>query len=157
VQAYQDLVLALGQTLGFRSADLDDTAADVFAEVWLALPGFEGRSSLGTWIYRIAIRVFIRRRRSAPTVTGLSHEIADDPQPPPSQRLEAEESRQRLWHAVAQLDPRSAAAVELYYRQGWPLAQIAEALECPQGTVKTLLFRARASLREALSSQEVLP
>ena len=69
--------------------------------------------------------------------------------------METMELRERLWEAVAALDSRAAAVVELHYRQGWPLPDIAEVLDCPVGTIKTVLFRAREQLRNVLSSQEI--
>jgi RNA polymerase sigma-70 factor (ECF subfamily) len=71
----------------------------------------------------------------------------------PAERAERSEMHRRLWDAVAELEPRSCMAIELYYRQGLPLEEIAAALECPVGTVKTLLFRAREELRKALRDE----
>ena len=73
----------------------------------------------------------------------------------PDVRVETLETKERVWAAVAKLDPRQATAVELYYRREWPLEQIAATLECPVGTIKTLLFRAREQLRAVFTRQEI--
>jgi RNA polymerase sigma-70 factor (ECF subfamily) len=117
---------------------------------------------LGTWVYRIAYRVIVKartkRRRHAtvalpdePSATPAANESG------PVERAERTETAEAIWAAVEALDERSATAVELYYRREWPLEKIADVLECPIGTVKTLLYRARERLRTLLSSQEVVP
>jgi len=160
VSEHQATVLGLGQSLGLRGADLDDAAAEAFAAVYRALPRFEARSELGTWVYRIAYRVIVKarakRRRHATAVLN-------EEQPPtssdagPVERAERAESAAAVWAAVESLDDRSATVMELYYRRELPLEKIAEVIECPVGTIKTLLHRARQRLREILSEREVNP
>ncbi len=155
VNEHQSLVLALGQSLGLSGPDLDDAAAEVFAGIYQALPRFEGRSALRTWVYRIALRILTRfRQRARRNPAPLPPEgLSQRSEPPPGLRLEENEMNQRVWAAVARLDAKQAAVIELHYRQGWPLDQIAQALPCPVGTVKTLLFRARQRLRELLERE----
>jgi len=159
VERHQALVLGLCQSLGLRGADSDDAAAEAFAAVYRALPGFDGRAELATWIYRIAWRTIIkvRQRLRRSVAAELSEDRADAGQPPPESAAEQKETNERIWQAVAALDERQAAAVEMHYRRGWPIEQIAEVLECPTGTVKTLLFRARERLRAVLSREEIVP
>jgi RNA polymerase sigma-70 factor, ECF subfamily len=159
VDRHQRLILSLGQSMGFDNADLDDAAAEVFANVYLALPGFQGRSRLRTWVYSIAVRTFNkhRQRRAGPGAMPITDGIHDPHSTSPDRRMQDKELYERLWAAVATLDARSAAAVDLYYRHGWKLDEIAAALECPAGTIKTLLFRAREQLRRVLAAQESPP
>jgi RNA polymerase sigma-70 factor (ECF subfamily) len=158
VRLYAPVVTGLGQSLGLRGADLDDAAADVFAQVYQSLGKFRGDSQLGTWVYRIAVRVMTRARTR--NRNRRSNSITTDP-PAAGESvgdgLMDREIAAAVWAAVATLDPRSAAVVEFYYRQGWPVEKIAEVLECPVGTVKTLLFRARAKLKPVLIEAEVYP
>jgi RNA polymerase sigma-70 factor (ECF subfamily) len=158
VHGHQHIILGLAQSMGFNGPDLDDAAAEVFAGVFRSLPRFEGRSAVGTWVYQIALRTLWKQRRARTRNARLTVEIpVDHPdagQPGPGQASETDESRRRLWDAVAALDERQATAVELHYRQEWPLEQIALAMGCPVGTVKTLLFRGREKLRQVLAAQE---
>ena len=65
----------------------------------------------------------------------------------PMQSASDEERDRLVWLAVAKLEPRQAIAVELFYRREWSVQQVAEALACPENTVKTLLFcRARLKM-----------
>ncbi|HEX2972534.1 MAG TPA: RNA polymerase sigma factor, partial [Tepidisphaeraceae bacterium] len=156
VDEHQALVLMLGQSMGLFGMDLEDAAAETFSNVYRALPKFEARSSLRSWIYRIALRTFahFRRRRRRQATVALPEELHDRGQVSPDQHLAEVETNERIWALVARLDAREAAAVELHYRQGWSLDEIADTLECPVGTVKTLLFRGRQRLREAIGGKE---
>jgi RNA polymerase sigma-70 factor (ECF subfamily) len=156
VDAHQRIVLGLGQSLGLSGADLDDAAAEVFAAVYRALPSFQGRSSLGTWVYCIACRTLwkMRQRGARQPVESLDSDPLDAQSPRPDELAEEAEQQQRLWKEVAALEPRQAMVVELFYRRGWPTDQIAVVMECPVGTVKTLLFRARERLKERLARKE---
>ena len=69
----------------------------------------------------------------------------------PLDQAAASEEEQLIWTAVAQLEPRQAMAVELHYRRGFAVEEIAAVMECPEGTIKTLLFRARERLRQRLA------
>jgi RNA polymerase sigma-70 factor (ECF subfamily) len=157
VERHQATVLGLCQAMGLRGADCDDAAAEVFANVFRALPRFEGRSALGTWVYRIACRTIpkVRGRSRKHKSASLPEEQIDRAQASPLEHSQATEANEKIWAAVAQLPEREAMAVEMFYRHQWPIEQIASALECPQGTVKTLLFRARQKLKESLARQEI--
>lgn len=157
VQSHQGIVLGLGQSQGFRGPDLDDAAAEVFAAVYRSLPRFEGRSALSTWIYQIACRTMwkLREKRKRDRPQGTVEDRVDPASPTPARLAEEADVREKLWAAVAELDPRQATAVELFYRREWPLEKIAETMECPIGTVKTHLFRAREQLRRSLPQEDL--
>jgi RNA polymerase sigma-70 factor (ECF subfamily) len=154
VERCQGLVMGLCQSLGMHGTDRDDAAAEAFAAVYSALPGFDGRSAPTTWVYCIAWRTIARFRKKR-SATAAVESAADRPDhnPGPRATAEAAETRQRVWSAVANLEPRQAAAVEMFYRRDLSVEEIAAILQCPTGTVKTLLFRAREQLRRTLASE----
>src|SRR5581483_10158652 len=88
VETHQRIVLGLGQSMGLRGADLDDAAAEAFANVYRSLPRFEGRSAIGTWVHQIACRTFWkqRERRDAHRTSELTDDPADAGQVPPDER-----------------------------------------------------------------------
>jgi RNA polymerase sigma-70 factor (ECF subfamily) len=158
IRRHEPVVLGLCQSMGMTGPDMDDAAAEVFANVLRALPNFEGRSSLATWVYRISCRTITKVRARMRKARGveLPAEQVDDDQRSPFEESESAELYQRLWSEVARLDDREAMAIELYYRRELSVEDVAASLECPTGTVKTLLFRARQKLRERLAPLEVV-
>jgi RNA polymerase sigma-70 factor (ECF subfamily) len=153
VDSHQRIVLGLAQSMGLRGADLDDAAAEAFAAVYRALPKFEARSSIATWVYQIACRTFwkLRQKRDANPTATLDQDFADARHLSPLDQAAASEQQAAIWSAVAALEPRQAMAVELHYRRGFAVEEIAVVMECPEGTIKTLLFRARERLRQRLA------
>ena len=158
VERHQRLVMGLAQSMGLRDHWLDDAAAEVFGQVFRALPSFQGRSALSTWIYQIATRTLYKVRAKAKK--SRQHQaLAVDPidrraDANPSALLQKNERDERLWAAVATLDPRQAMAIDLYYRQGMGVEEIAGIMSCPENTVKTHLHRARQRLRDMLGAEE---
>jgi RNA polymerase sigma-70 factor, ECF subfamily len=158
VRQHQQMVLGLGQSLGLRGADLDDAAAEAFAAVFRSIPRFQGKSELGTWVYRIAYRVIVkarekRKRQRADELPDDAAAVSDRP----GDAIEQDETAGAVWAAVEKLEVRQAAVVEMFYRRDWPIEKIATTMNCPVGTVKTLLFRARQRLKELLGGQELVP
>ena len=150
VQLFQDRIFSLCQSVGLRGADIDQAAADIFSAVYLALPGFDGRSALGTWIYQIAFRTALRQRKRAARHThgNLPENLSA---PHGSDTVEEADTRENIWRCVAALGSQTAMIVKLYYQDGLPLPEIAEITGRPVGTIKTILFRARQQLSESLA------
>lgn len=143
--------------MGLYGADRDDAAAEVFAAVFRSVARFEGRSALGTWVYRIACRVIpkARQRYRQRGSESPQEDRPDHRQATPYEQSSQREANGRIWDAVARLDDRSAMAVELHYRRGLGVDEIGDILQCPPGTVKTLLFRARQRLKDLLGASEM--
>jgi RNA polymerase sigma-70 factor (ECF subfamily) len=161
VRRYEGFVMGLCQSLGLGAADRDDAAAETFAIAYCGLATFRGQSELSTWLYRIAYRTALKVRRryrgpvgGHPPAAELDANLPDAGGPLPGTAAEARELSAGVWAAVARLDPEQAAAVELFYRRGMRVEDVAAVMEKPTGTVKTLLFRARERLRVALKPLE---
>jgi RNA polymerase sigma-70 factor (ECF subfamily) len=131
---------------------------DVMLVVWERASGFGGRSRVGTWILGIAYRKALKLRlrlhkwterfkaadwteviEPIARVEGLSEEIV---------------TQDLLSRAFRQLSPRQRAVVELTYYFGYSYEEIARIVGCPENTVKTRMFHARARLRACLQQLE---
>jgi RNA polymerase sigma-70 factor (ECF subfamily) len=151
VERYRGLVVELAYRIVRSREEAEEVAQDAFVRAWRALPGFRHEARFSTWLVRIATRraldaaAALRRRRTT--------EDAGDPADlelaaAPSGGLEGPE-RRRLWRVLGELEPSPRAAVSLYYLGARRVDEVATILEMPEGTVKTLLHRARAQLRRA--------
>ncbi len=153
--------------LGLKMLNDSDDAEDMLQETYLkalrALPGFEGRSSLATWLYRIAVNealMILRKRRpmlpiddeSSDEEEGLAEpvKIVDFSYMPESEMM-AGESRRFLDNAIQILSPGLRAVFLLRDVEGLSIKETADALNLTEMNVKTRLLRARLKLREDLS------
>lgn len=162
LRQYERRVTGLCQAMGLAGADIDEAAADVFSQVYESFGSFDHRSAIGTWIYTIAFRTILRYRqklRRRPT-QSLDRELkvlpADSALAHP-QELERREQNEIIWHAVARLPPEQALAVQMHYRDGLSMNDLAIIMGRPIGTVKTILLRARHRLSEMLIAKGIEP
>lgn len=128
----------------------EELTQDVFVRAWLKIESFAGRSSLGSWLYRLAVNVAIdalrrdRRRSGRETaiedlgMSGEPHSAAD-----PGDRMDLES-------AIASLPSGARTVLVLHDIEGFRHEEIAELLRVSSGTSKAQLFRARRLLRARL-------
>lgn len=145
--------------------DAEDVVMETYLRAWQALPNFEGRSSLKSWLYRIAFNCAtdLRRRRQRspevrpePTEDGQDpvERVADPGAVQPDEVLEADEIRQRVFQAMRRLPDEHRVALELRYTDGLSYAEIAAATGVGIGTVMSRLFNAKRKLERALMEME---
>jgi RNA polymerase sigma-70 factor (ECF subfamily) len=142
---------------GVASADLHDACQEVFLIIYRKLDEFEHRSTFGTWVYGICLRVAASYRRTA----YRRHEqiVAETPELPvlPTQLKEVEEhrARQRLVAALDKLDPDKREVFVLFEIEDRPMAEIAAMLGCPLRTVYSRLEVARKEIAREWQHQEL--
>jgi RNA polymerase sigma-70 factor, ECF subfamily len=160
-------------------------AEEVVQETWIAvmrgIDGFEGRSSLKTWIFRIltnaALRGGSRERRSVPFAALAAAEdtdappvdperflpadhhlfpghwlIAPAPWPTPEEGLLSGETRAVIVAAIDELPKAQRTVIALRDVEGWSSDEVSEALDISPGNQRVLLHRARARVRAAIES-----
>jgi len=158
VPEYRDRVFRLCYTILRERAAAEDAAQETFVRIWKALPGFDGRAALGTWIYAIARNTSLMElRRRRPTVSF------DDPDCDEAQRAAtaiatgpaADPERDNLLRLLETLPRNQQEAVRLFYLEDRSYENVAEQLGMPLGTVKNLLHRARKRLMELARPDEV--
>lgn len=129
----------------------EDVTQEVFIKVWRALPGFDGRASLSTWIYTIARNTSLSALRARRPQSSLSDpevtETVEGIDPVPSADVLAE--RSAILRLVDQLPEKQRQVIMLFYMEEQSHEEVATMLAMPLGTVKTLLHRARARLSAA--------
>lgn len=162
VRKYQYKVIKLVSRY-VAPADAPDVAQEAFLKAYRALKGFKGNSAFYTWLYRISINtaknfLVARSRRPASQdidvadaeVLGYGDRFSE--QDTPEALLESEEVRDALIDAIRELPSDLRTAIMLRELEGMSYEQIAESMECPVGTVRSRIFRARAAIDERLRS-----
>ena len=81
----------------------------------------------------------------------MDEELLLDPGPAPEAQFSERETREELIRALDALNPKQRLAVILRYYQGMGQAEIAEALECSEGTARTMVFRGLRKMRTVLA------
>ncbi|HZO21704.1 MAG TPA: sigma-70 family RNA polymerase sigma factor [Steroidobacteraceae bacterium] len=126
----------------------EDCTQETFINAWRALDRFETRSSLGTWLHRIAVNVALAKRRKATPV--LSSDVAEDEAIESEWTLETPLEVEEIETAIAGLPEGARDVLVLYAIYGYSHAETAEMLGVAEGTCKAQLHRARGLLRERL-------
>jgi RNA polymerase sigma-70 factor (ECF subfamily) len=143
--------------------DAYDMTMTVFLKAWQSLPGFQGRSSLQTWLYRITYRAAIdslrqRRIRQAPPTAerdgeSVEREIADERQKRPDEAVADAELATHVNAALDRLSAEHRMALLLRYREDLSYLEMASVMGVSLGTVMSRLFNARRRLRKLMEEE----
>ncbi|MEA4944669.1 MAG: sigma-70 family RNA polymerase sigma factor [Propionicimonas sp.] len=132
----------------------DDLAQETYLRAIQALPGFQGRSSARTWLLSIAHRVVVDRVRheiGRPRLVGLTALELDELAPVRPDHA----GRIAVEQALDGLAPERRTALVLTQLMGFSYAEAAEICDCPVGTIRSRVARARAELLAGLAVQPV--
>jgi RNA polymerase sigma-70 factor (ECF subfamily) len=161
VRKYQHRVLKLVGRFVNDSAEAEDVAQEAFLKAYRALPAFRGDSAFYTWLYRIAIKtaknaLVANRRRPVEFDLDLQDPDQHDRQSmlkdsdTPEGVLLTDEIREVVERALEQLPEDLRTAIVLRELEGLSYEEIAEAMDCPVGTVRSRIFRAREAIDKKL-------
>ncbi len=161
VLKYQHRIIgAISRYIG-NPSEAQDAAQDAFIKAYEALPKFRGESEFYTWLYRIAINTaknyLVRSGRSPKLVDYDVHDaehyvperLQSDSLAPDAELLQ-EDLHRRIFSAIAKLPEDLRVAITLRELEGFNYQQIADATDCPIGTVRSRIFRAREILNEVI-------
>jgi RNA polymerase sigma-70 factor (ECF subfamily) len=161
VRKYQHRVLKLVGRFVSDAAEAEDVAQEAFLKAYRALASFRGDSAFYTWLYRIAINtaknaLVSNRRRPV----DFDLDLQDPEQYDRHARLKegdtpegvllTEEIRNVVERAMEQLPEDLRTAIILRELEGLSYEEIAEAMDCPVGTVRSRIFRAREAIDRKL-------
>lgn len=149
VERYSPRVYALVSGIVGAGAEAEDLTQEVFIKCWSSLEKFSHRSNFSTWLYRIAYNMAIssKRARRLELSTTLSSRLAEIGEEE-EQVLFSDADIASLERALEGLAPRQRAVVELHYRQGLSLADVAEVVGSNENNVKVMIHRARRLLAQ---------
>lgn len=161
VRKYQHKVIGLVSRYVKNYAECEDIAQEAFVRAWRAIGSFRGDSAFYTWLYKIAVN------------TAKNHLVAMGRRPPnddiaaddavflagaermqesatPERELMRQEIEQTVFDTVQALPEELRTAITLREVDGLSYEEIAEAMHCPIGTVRSRIFRAREAIDQKL-------
>lgn len=162
VLKYQRRIMRLLARMINDPAEVEDVAQETFVKAYRALPQFRGDSNFYTWLYRIAInsaRNWQAARHRRPyqlneykneegETFNLEDTLTDNNTP--ELELASREVAQTVHKAIDALAPELRTAIILREMEGLSYEEIAQAMDCPIGTVRSRIFRAREAITKAL-------
>jgi len=146
--------------LGKDSHWAEDLVQETLVEAWRSLARFDGRCRFSTWLYGILRHRFLKGRRNRNAVGLSASDVLGQVQCTacsPDRSAEVSEDAQRVRRAVTSLPEEHRLVVELRFFAGATLDEIAAALGCPLGTVKSRLHYALERLRQMNLAVNLFP
>jgi RNA polymerase sigma-70 factor (ECF subfamily) len=172
VRKYQHRIGAVVYRFVPDHAEAQDISQEAFIRAYRALPGFRGDAQFYTWLYRIAVNTaknhLVASKRRPPTA-DIAAEDAEHhanggrlhDHDTPEHQLLREEIERTVTETVAELPEELRQAITLREVDGLSYEEIAQVMQCPIGTVRSRIFRAReaidARLRPLMDKERVRP
>lgn len=160
---YQSRVLAIANRFVKDHAEAQDVAQESFIKAYRAIDGFRGDSAFYTWLYRIVVNTaknYLQARKRRPQSSLAlddeeqfsDHVEALQEVETPETRLVRDQLKSLIDEAIAGLSEDLRSAICLREFDGMSYEDIAQALDCPIGTVRSRIFRAREIIDEKIKT-----
>jgi RNA polymerase sigma-70 factor (ECF subfamily) len=157
VRKYQHRIGKLVSRFVADRTEVEDVTQEAFIKAWRAIQGFRGDSAFYTWLYRIAINTaknYLVSQGRRPPATDVDAEEAESTgmglrlreNATPEGLLAADEIALTVERAVARLPEDLRTAITLREIDGLSYEEIASVMDCPVGTVRSRIFRAREAI-----------
>lgn len=161
VLKYQHKLVKLVSRYVRDPSEVMDVVQESFLKAYRALPGFRGESAFYTWIYRISINTaknyLVAQGRRPPDgdidsgdVDQIEGETELKDNATPERLLLRDEIEKTVMDAIEQLPEDLRTAITLRELEGLSYEEIAESMDCPIGTVRSRIFRAREAINKRL-------
>lgn len=161
VKKYQHKIMSLVSRYVKHPGDVPDVAQEAFIKAYRALPNFRGESAFYTWLYRIAVNTaknyLVAKRRKPPSsdvdvedaeFLDAGHGLRDIASP--ERLLLSDELKRTVMDTIAALPDDLKQAITLRELDGLGYEEIAITMDCPIGTVRSRIFRAREAIDKAI-------
>ena len=162
VEKYQRKLARLLSRFIRDSTEVEDVTQEAFIKAYRALPTFRGDSAFYTWLYRIGINTaknyLVAMGRRAPTTTNIDSEEAEGFEDgdqlrdlnTPEDELASKQVAETVNQTLGELPEELRTAITLREIEGLSYEDIANIMNCPIGTVRSRIFRAREAIAEKL-------
>ncbi len=152
VRRYEDFVFTLARGLVKSEDEARDVSQEVFLRAYRALSHFERKSGFKTWLYRIAYNTSMTHIKKMP---NNMESIEDNTREIENHNSVHHPAKYYLRKLIDKLNPELKAVIIFHYYDDLKYEEIAEILNCPIGTVKVRLFRAKHELRKLWGNNAV--
>jgi RNA polymerase sigma-70 factor (ECF subfamily) len=163
VLKYQHRIVGLVSRYMRDQDEVLDVTQEAFIKAYRALPGFRGDSAFYTWLYRIAINTaknYLVSRSRRPPDTDIDVDQGDAQEGSialsdienPENRLEGDQLEAVVYKAIDDLPEELKVAVTLREFEGFSYEEIAGIMECPVGTIRSRIFRAREAIEKKIAT-----
>jgi len=162
VKLYEKRVYSLALRMTQNPQDAFDASQEVFIKIYNFLPSFKWESSFYTWVYRITVNKCIDINRKLKRQRTFSIDAQDEDSPAfdipdevhsPESRYGKKEAMEAVMKALDKLSDEHKAVIILRDIKGLSYLEIADVVDCSEGTVKSRISRAREKLREILEKK----
>lgn len=162
VLKYQRRIMRLLARMVRDTDEIEDLAQETFIKAYRAIKKFRGESAFYTWLYRIAINTArnwqTRQYRQPQTIEPFENEVGETFEQidnltdisTPASILFSKQVAQTIQNTLKTLPDELRTALELREIEGMTYEEIAQAMGCPIGTVRSRIFRAREAVTHAL-------
>lgn len=151
-----DLRYSLRQMTGWDESLADDIAQETFLKAFNAIRTYKADAKFSSWLYRIAYNQMINHFRLARNreLTGLEEALSSNMERPVGGEFLKNQLHQDIAKAMQALPPQQRMVIHLHLHRQLTHNEICKTMEIPLGTVKTLITRGKARLRDLLSNWE---
>ncbi len=161
IRAHQDALYAFILRMSGRPETAEDIVQEALVRVLKNLRRFDNRFRFSTWLFTIAKRLYMNSvQKLGPTYDSEAVSYRPGAGLGPAgenARAEAMDNARRIIGvALGALPPQQREIMLLYHQQSWPITDIAEHLDMPQGTVKSHLYRGRARMRRMIEDNRTM-
>jgi len=152
IKQFETSIFLCCRSLGLNESEAEDAASETFLAAYEGINKYQGKSGLGTWLWKIAywksVDCLRRRKRLRQNASNLSEDIADSRNY--NLTIEQKETVEIIWEKVNQLPKLWSLAIILFYREGKNISEISTIMNVKKETVKTYLFRGKKKLSTIL-------
>lgn len=158
---YQSKILSIVSRFINDNAEINDVAQDAFIKAYRALPNFRGESAFYTWLYRIAINTaknYLTAKGRRPPASDIDSQEAESygvgvalrENASPEKLLMRDQLKEVIFNTIDELPDDLKTAITLREIEGLSYEEIAESMDCPVGTVRSRIFRAREAIDDKM-------
>ncbi len=161
IRAHQDALYAFILRMSGRPEVAEDIVQDAFVRVLSNLRRFDPRLRFSTWLFTIAKRLYMNSvQKLGPKYDSQVADLRPAPDPGPGRQTARSETlrniRGHIATALERLAPQQREIILLFHQQSWPIAEIAQHLQMPQGTVKSHLHRGRKRMKRFIQASRAM-